>query len=394
MRLGTIGFQGRRLTEAREALGMTSTGLADALSVSTTTVSQYEHNKTSPSPDIMEKLSQLLNQPRDFFLREPFADADDPLFWRSTAAATKSARLRARHRFMWFKEMVDYLDRFMDLPQMNLPQLNLPSDIFSLSSDEIEQYALDLRQFWGLGDTPIADLVLTMENNGVIITRATLDAESLDAFSQTSSSDNRVYIFLGSDKASAVRSRLDAAHELAHLLLHRNVQAKDINSKHRHKTIETQAFRFASAFLLPETSFTRDLWSPSIDAFISLKERWRVSVGVMIKRSSEIGLIDEEETKRMWINYTRRGYKKEEPLDKKLRPEEPRLVRRGFELLVNENVKTKDQILLDLPYAPSVIEELAGLPRGYFTGKTVDDEILPKLRIDPSSNVVPFQRVG
>lgn len=391
MRLGTIGFQGQRLTEAREALGMTSTALADLINVSATTISQYEHNKTSPSIETMEKLSLALNQPRDFFLRTASPLSDDPLFWRSMAAATKSARLRGTRRFTWFREIVGYLDRFMNLPALNLPLLNIPDDVFSLTGDDIEQYALELREFWGLGEDPIADLVLTMENNGILVTRATLDAETLDAFSQYSSSDGRAYIFLGSDKGSAVRSRLDAAHELAHLLLHKNVKQSDINSKHRYKIIESQAFRFASALLLPASSFLRDLWAPSLDAFLSLKQRWRVSSGVMIKRCQELEIMDDDETKRMWINYTRRGYRKKEPFDDAIKVETPRLVRRGFELLVNEGVKTKDQIQLDLPFAPHIMEELAGLVKGFLTGRTLDDEVTPTLR-SSADNIIQFQR--
>lgn len=278
----------------------------------------------------------------------------------------------------------------MDLPTLNLPAINLPSDVYSLANDDIEQYALDLRSYWDLGDGPISDLTLTMENNGVLVARTTMDADTLDAFSQMSATEKRAYVFLASDKESGVRSRYDAGHECGHLILHPNVKTKDINSKLHHKILETQAFRFASAFHLPASTFTRDLWSPSIDAFISLKERWRVSVGVMIKRCQELELIDEEETRRMWINYVRRGYKKREPLDEKIAIESPRLVRRGFELLVNEGIRTKDQILMDLPFAPGVIEELAGLTRGYLTGRTAEDEVLPVLKAE--GNVIQFQR--
>lgn len=394
MRLGTIGFEGQRLVEAREARGLTSTSLAEMLGVSTTTISQYEHNKTSPSPEVMEQIADKLNIPKDFFLREPFDDNNDAVFWRSTAAATKSVRIRAKRKFIWLKEIVSYLSEFVDLPYLNLPALNLPEDIFSLTNNEIEQFACDLRQFWGLGDAPIADLILVMENNGIVVSKTKLNADTLDAFSQWSTSDKCAYVILGSDKGSAARSRYDAAHELGHLLFHRNIKLKDINSKQKHKIIESQAFRFASAFLLPEQSFTRDLWSPSIDAFLSLKERWRTSCGVMIKRCSELELIEPEETKRMWINYSRRGYKKLEPLDDKLKSEMPRLLHRSIELLVDENVKTKEQILLDLSFAANDIEELTGLQRGYLSGRTIEEEIMPKLRLLENSNVVPFQKAS
>lgn len=394
MRRGTTGFQGTRLVEAREARGLTATSLAEMLGINRATISQYEHDTHSPPRQVLENIASKLNIPIDFFLRKSIDGTDNAVFWRSMASATKSARLRAGQRFKWLKEIVSYLMNYIDLPEQNLPSFNLPKDIFSLSMDDIEQFAINLREFWGLGEAPIADLVLLMESNGIIVSRIALDAETLDAFSQFSKNDKNAYVILGTDKESAARSRLDAGHELGHLLIHPNVEEKEINSKKKHKIIETQAFRFGSALLLPETQFTRDLWTPSLDAFISLKERYRVSVGMMIKRSHELGLIDADEARRMWINYTRRGYRKKEPLDNKIKVEKPRLLARSIELLINQKVKIKKQLLLDLPFASQDIEELSGLERGYLTGDTIRDEVLPKLKIDSenSSNVISFNR--
>ena len=62
-------------------------------------------------------------------------------------------------------------------------------------------------------------------------------------------------VVLGSDKGAAVRSRFDAAHELAHLLLHSKFDEKDLKNATRFKQIERQADRFAGAFILPATTF-------------------------------------------------------------------------------------------------------------------------------------------
>jgi len=265
-----------------------------------------------------------------------------------------------------------------------------------LTGDDIEELARDCRQFWNIGDGPLADVVLFLESNGVIVSRGKLEAEKLDAFSQWKVIDDTPYVFLTSDKMSAVRSRLDAGHELAHLVLHRNVPARQIANPKVHRILEWQAFRFGSAFLLPSSSFMNELWSPTLDAFHSLKDRWKVSIGAMIKRCEELGIIDEEQARRMWMNYGRRGWRTEEPLDDRLPVEKPRLLSRSVELLVNERVKTREQILLDLPYAQTDIEELTGLTRGYLTGI---GEVVPKLRepkiaevLNGSGKVVSFTR--
>ncbi len=53
---------------------------------------------------------------------------------------------------------------------------------------------------------------------------------------------------LATDKMSFPRRQMDAAHELAHVVLHRDVTPLEL--KDNLKFIEAQAFRLASAFLL------------------------------------------------------------------------------------------------------------------------------------------------
>jgi Zn-dependent peptidase ImmA (M78 family)/transcriptional regulator with XRE-family HTH domain len=397
MPTGTPGFVKERLVEAREARGLTNASLAELLGVSTTAISQYEHGRVSPRPEVMTTIADKLNLPLSFFLRPITSEElEGTLFWRSMSSTTKAARTKAKRRFKWLKEIVAYLKEYLDLPEVNLPKFNLPENILDLTGKDIEELAQECRQFWNIGDGPIADVLLFLESNGIIISRGKLEAEKLDAFSQWRMTEGTPYVFLTSDKMSAVRSRLDATHELAHLVLHRDVQARHIASPKIHARLEWQAFRFGSAFLLPENSFPNELWAPTLDAFRALKERWKVSIGAMVKRCQELNILDDDETKRMWMNYGRRGWRTEEPLDDRLPVEKPRLLSRSIELLIKERVKTREQILLDLPYSQTDIEELTGLPRGYLSGV---GEVVPKLRepkvaevFNGSGNVVSFTR--
>ena len=386
MTIGTTGFIGERLVEAREARGLSNSSFAELLDVvSPQAISQYERGKVSPRPEVLQLIADKLNLPERFFLRPVGRQSHETLFWRSLSSATKAARMKGRRRFDWLKEIVDYLRSHLDFPAINLPNLSMPSDVLRLNAAMIEDAASECREYWRIGDGPIADLILFLENNGVIVCRSNLGAEKLDAFSQWSILDGTPYIFLTADKQSAARSRLDAAHELAHLVLHRDVHPKQFANTKTNKILEEQAFRFASAFLLPAGSFSSELWMPTLDAFRSLKERWRVSVGAMIKRSHELELLSDDEAKRMWINYNRRNWRKVEPLDDRLQPEQPRLLRRCFDLLVQERIRTRDQIRLDLPYSVGDIEELAALPRGFLTGDVLELPVSPKIKSKPDA---------
>jgi Zn-dependent peptidase ImmA (M78 family)/transcriptional regulator with XRE-family HTH domain len=367
MKSGTPNFIGQRLREAREARGINAISLAEMLGITRQAVSLYENNNASPQPEMMQKIADTLNLPISFFLK-PIQESpvNNPIFYRSMSSATKTARIRAERWFYWLHDyLVPYIRQYITLPRIAVPRLIVP-DFHKINFEEIENMASDLRHKWGLGDGPVSNMVLLLENNGVIISRIELCADTLDAFSVWSSDDNAPYIILSSDKHSAVRSRLDAAHELAHLVLHTNLNKKQINNSNDFKLIEDQAFRFASAFLVPSKTFCRDFYSPSLDALRSLKSKWLVSIGMMIKRSSDLNLITEDQAQRMWVNYNRRGWRKEEPLDNSLPIETPRLLRKALDLINNEKIQMPEQILTAVGLSPNDIEKLVYLKPGYF----------------------------
>jgi Zn-dependent peptidase ImmA (M78 family)/transcriptional regulator with XRE-family HTH domain len=364
MKLGTPGFVGGRLREAREARGLSQTALAEILGVTRAAVSQYEAGSATPRPEILERISQVLNFPPHFFSRPVPQRAAPAVFYRSMSSATKVARAKAERRFLWMADdFVPYLGQFVELPKVNFPDLPLPADLLVMSDNQIEDVAATVRRFWGLGEGPISNVVWLLENNGAIVTRGYLEVADLDSFCAWVAS--RPYVFLNADKQSAARSRFDAAHELAHLILHRGIEGRRLERRADHAILERQAHRFAAAFLLPARSFLDAVYMPTLDAFRALKPIWRVSIGMMIMRAEHLNLISQEQSRRLWVAYSRRGWKRGEPLDPELPAEEPRLQRSAFELLIGEGVQTPDDVLLNLGLPATDIEAVAGLQPGY-----------------------------
>ena len=195
---------------------------------------------------------------------------------------------------------------------------------------------------------------------------------------------------LGSDKDSAARSRFDAAHELAHLILHNSVTKL---GPPLHKLLEEQANRFAGAFLLPVDGFTNDIGALlTLNSLWVLKRKWRVSIAAMIHRCEDLGILSQDQAKRLWIRHAQKGFKVREPLDDELPIEEPVFLQRCFELIITQMIQTKEDIVATLPLAPSDIEDLAGLIRGYLTKPPGRVEYLPKLRQkteSPQQNKTP-----
>jgi Zn-dependent peptidase ImmA (M78 family) len=336
----------------------------------------------------MDRIVLQLRMPRDFFLKPIVQFDGDRIYYRSMSAATKTARLRAEARYGWLREIVAYLRKYLDFLPVNIPAFSVPEDPRDLTSAMVEDIAGKCREFYRLGNGPVPDLVALLESNGLIVTRGDLGAETLDAFSQVPPDDDRPYLFAGADKGSAVRSRFDCAHEMGHVLLHRRADPSLVRNAHVHSLMERQGHLFASCFLLPEAGFVGELWAPTLDGFAALKPRWRVSIAMMLKRTEDLGIVNETQAKRLWINLSRRGWRKEEPLDSKLVPEQPRLLRRSFEILVDSGVKSKSQIVQDLCFPAFEIEALACLPVGFLSE---DKPVEPKLKSVDAPGVIPFR---
>ena len=202
----------------------------------------------------------------------------------------------------------------------------------------------------------------------------------MDGLSHWSDADRRPYVLIAADKDTCVRSRTDSAHELGHLVLHGRIKEKTLADAAAFKEVERQAFLFAGAFLLPGESFATEVWSPTLNGFLALKERWKVSLGVMIKRCRTLGMINDEYEQRLWKHYSSRGWRKAEPLDDTIPVEAPRLLSRSVRMLIDEGIRTREQLLDELRLPAADVESLCGLPRGFMSSSSADLVTLPRLK--------------
>lgn len=385
---GVSNFSGNRLTQARKARGFLAVNLAEMVGVSAPTISLYEKGSQKPRYETIIKLSQLLNLPVSYFTSESQVEKSNTLFYRSMNSATKSMRERVEARHEWALDILEYLREFFDFPALNLPSVSLPENFLQLDNDTIEETALLLREHWMLSDGPIADMTQVLETNGIILYRGPMGTDKLDAFSDYRTPNP--IVALSNDKQNYFRSRFDAAHELGHIMLHQQVDKKTLNKPAEFKELEDQANYFASVFLLPSISYSRDLWSATLDAFRSLKPIWGVSIAMQIIRARNLGFVSPDEEKRLWINRTRRGWTKSEPLDSSTPVELPNLIQRCFRVLLDEGIKSKEQIVTDLRMPAQEIESLFGIEAGVLSNAERFDS--PKLKLVKSDNLVTFSK--
>ena len=364
MRTGVPGFQGYRLQQAREAIGLSRTSLAALMDVSVQAISQYEKGADRPGIEVFDRLRKTLKQDAQFFLKPPNNSlADSVCFYRSLASTTKTARSKAEAWKLWSRELIAYITRHIEFPKPDFPSFDdVPSDPLQCGMDRIESVAADVREHWNLGEGPITNLIETAESKGAITLRHSLDAETLDALSEWLQPEHFPLIILNADKNVAVRSRLDLGHELGHMFLHRGLGMESLRRSDVFRLVENQAFRFGAALLLPEHSFLEDLYSVSLDALLALKLKWKVSIAMMIERLKDLNIVNADQHKRLRINYSARRWNREEPYDKEIALEQPKFLARAIRLLLDGRVQTLDQISANTGFGRDWIERLLNLP--------------------------------
>lgn len=358
--------------------------LSELVNVTPSAISQYEKNHRSPSPDVVERLSKKLELPVRFFFLPKRDPRVSTVFYRSLSAATKTARRRAENRFRWLQDIVEFLSDFVDFPSVNLPDLDLPADPLLLSHDDIESVAEAARRYWNLREGPIANVVAFLEHQGVVVARDALGAATLESMSEFAPS-GQPFVMIGTDKGTFVRWRFDAAHELGHLLLHRQIDRARLRRTADFKRLENQAHRFASAFLLPLDAFGEEISAVSLDAFAAMKTRWNTSIAMMIRRARDANFISEVTERRLWINYSRRGWRGNEPFDE-APPEIPTLLRQALDGLESRSNSGIHDLIAVLGLSSGDVESLVGvrgeLPRwpgeGQASGEVI--ELMPRTR--------------
>ncbi|MEU4554344.1 helix-turn-helix domain-containing protein [Micromonospora violae] len=321
--LAAAAFRPHALTLARRWRRMRKKDLAYQVGVSAAAVSQYELGQSRPSPAVLSRLALALAMPVPFFAAGFAAPvmAGQPHFrsLRVTSQAERDQAL-AFGEIAW--RVVDVLERHLDLPELRLPLVDLPEEG---DSSDLQAAALDARCAFGLGDEPVPHMVRLLESRGVVVLTLPDVSDKVDAFSHWYGV--RPFVFTSPRKNDKARSRMDAAHELAHLLLHHDAEPGS-------QILERQATAFGSEFLVP-TSRLRDELPGRLDfeRLQELKDRWGVSLKALVYRGHEMGIYRDHTYRRAMTKLTDCGYP--EPGDLGPR-EQPALLGRAAQLLADQ----------------------------------------------------------
>ncbi|WP_349621986.1 helix-turn-helix domain-containing protein [Azospirillum argentinense] len=363
--------------------------LARRLGVNASSVSRWEDGTSSPDAEALQQLAAELKVRPEFFLR-PQLDSVRPVFFRSLSSAYVRDIAYQRVQMRWLQEIGATVQHYVDLPAVDIPDVLGGSSYRQLRDEDIEQIALDLRRHWKVGEGPCVDVVALMERVGFVIGSIEMGTAKLDGLCSWAEAEDRPYVLLATDKMSFPRRQMDAAHEMAHALLHRHVTEHELRSDL--KQIEAQAFRLASAFLMPSTTFPLEVRTPSLAALVTLKERWRVSIKAQIKRLSDLDLLPEAQGTHLYKLYSAKGWSKEEPLDRdRWELQQPRLLSDALNLIVDSGVRSKaDLLAVEFTVSSSDVENLCNLPPGWFNRERAEVvQLTPRFADKPAPDTAP-----
>ncbi|WP_079914144.1 XRE family transcriptional regulator [Paenibacillus sp. 32352] len=365
-------FNPKRLREARLVRGMTISDLAEKIGVSKQAISQFELGEHSPKQETVLALINTLKFPKSFFYREFNEQYVGNTFFRANATATKKSKEVQFQKTLLAGYVYEYLSEYIEFPELNLPDSSLCHNS-EWDNNSVELLAEQVRNHWELGDKPITNIVHLLERNGVIVFSVDTDSEKVDAFCQHRK--GRPYIFLGNDNQSAFRRQFDGAHELGHILMHKEIDNQDVLSRIEFKEMENQANRFASALLLPAEAFAKTVTSTSLLHFVELKRYWNVSIAAMLYRCLDLKLIDESKYTSLVKQMSMKKMRTKEPLDDVFPLQEPVVLRKSILMLLENKIKNELQLIQEISVPQEYIEMLCNLDQGTLNYKEPEPTI-------------------
>lgn len=350
-------FNPKRLREARLIRGLTIRELAEMVGVTKQAISQFELGENTPKSETMMLLINNLKFPKSFFYREFDEQFVGNTFFRANASATKKIKETQYNKTLLAGYVYEYLDKYIEFPELNLPDIGgFNSD---WENDDIEKLSKLIREYWGIGENPITNIVHLLEKHGIMVFSIDTDTQKVDAFCQHRK--GRPFIFLGNDKQSAFRRQFDAGHELGHILMHKEIDNQDVLIKSEFNKMENQAHRFASSLLMPAGAFAKTVTSTSLLHFVELKKYWNVSIAAMIHRCLDLNIIDENKYTSLQKQISMKKMRKIEPLDEVYPVSQPVVLKKSIEMLIKNQIKNPVQLIQEMSVPREYIEMLCNL---------------------------------
>ncbi|WP_418894236.1 helix-turn-helix domain-containing protein [Limibacterium fermenti] len=306
---------------AREYRGLSQSELAKNIKgLSQSNLSKFEKGLGSLSDEVILKIVDYLKFPKGFYRKRVYNIVENAHY--RTKSITKKQRSDIEYSDKLIGYIIDEMSESVEFPEMRLRQINIED---GFSPTKIAQYT---RKYMGLTDEPVKDICGLLEDYGIIIVEVDNEVDLFDGVSFTT--DNGYYVMVINRNFSNDHKRFTIAHELGHIIIHLspNFLISDFRDK------EKEAHEFASEFLMPSDYIYNSLRYLKLASLGELKRYWLTSMSSIVKRASDLKAINRDRAKYFFIELSRRGYRKKEPIDVYI--DKPSLFNQAYLLHKNE----------------------------------------------------------
>jgi Zn-dependent peptidase ImmA (M78 family)/transcriptional regulator with XRE-family HTH domain len=307
---------GERVRHARIYHGWNQADLGEMAGVSQSAISQIEKGD-SVSEETLNAIAKATGFASWFFKLGDLPDLPDgSLRFRKRASTPTREIERIRAHVRQSVEALARLTAIADPPPVRIRPIGHDETVDAI---RIEALALEARGWLGVGSLdPIPNLTRAVERSGVPVLGSITEIERHYGASYWPDYPTGRPIICVS-RGSGDRERLTIAHELGHLVLHqlRTVSADEA---------EGEAFRFAGALLIPREAAIDEIAPPvTLRSLALVKARWGIAISALVRRSLDLGIIDQRRRTSLEKQISARGWRKNEPVE--VRHEEPTLFR-------------------------------------------------------------------
>lgn len=294
-------FNPTRLTLARFYAGYSKQSLSTQTSLSSRMVAAHESGKKPPSFKELKAYSDSTGFSVDFFFGKTVELVEQvDVNFRALMSVRQAKRSRAiAEGSIAAGILLPWMEENFKLPTLDLPD----ADILEYFSPE--DAALFMRDYWKLDHVQIHNMLHLLESRGIRVFALSKALTDLDALSFWYKGKTPIVLLDASKPAE--RTRFTLAHELGHLLLHRN------NSKDT-RDMEKEANAFAASFLMPAKTFSSHAPRMCNDkALIAYKRYWGVSYKALVYRMRTLNLITDWQAKMAYIDLQKNYGNQTEP---------------------------------------------------------------------------------
>lgn len=305
------------VTLARESRGITQTELAKIIGVSQALLSKIESGVKPTTESILGEIAKALDYPENFFFQTDtlYGPSLGEFFHRRRQDISVKVIARVHAQINIIMIHIERLLRSVDLPPIKIHHLDLNE-----FGGRPHKVAAAVRAMLQIADGPIPNVIRLIENAGGIVVRYPFGTPQIDAIGRWV--PNLPPLFFVNESLTTDRERMSLCHELGHFVMHDVPNAE----------METEANQFAASFLMPEQDIAPHLTRISLDRLSALKPYWRVSMGALLYRATELKKVPASIAKLLWVQMAQRGYRRREPSELDLASEEATVLRDILEL--------------------------------------------------------------